>query len=208
MSKIFFTSDTHFGHANIIIYCKRPFLLGGDLDSSLKWTNKYVARLRVKQMDEALISNWNATVSPEDDVYHLGDFSLSYDGCIKYLRQLNFKNLYFIWGNHDRDMLVLHNNLKFYPDLNKKVHFLGDMSEISINGQGIVLNHYAMRVWNKSHRFAWHLYGHSHGTLPDDPKSLSIDVGVDCHGLKPISYEEVAELMSKKTYTPIDHHGS
>jgi calcineurin-like phosphoesterase family protein len=64
-----------------------------------------------------------------------------------------------------------------------------------------------MRVWNKSHHGAWHLYGHSHGTLPDDPNALSFDCGVDCHNYTPISFEQVEAIMAKKTFKPIDHHG-
>jgi calcineurin-like phosphoesterase family protein len=49
-------------------------------------------------------------------------------------------------------------------------------------------------------------YGHSHGSLPDDNKSLSFDVGCDSHNYRPISYDEVKKIMSKKTFKPIDHH--
>lgn len=65
-----------------------------------------------------------------------------------------------------------------------------------------------MRVWNKSHYGAWMLYGHSHGSLIDDPNSLSFDVGVDCHNYKPFSFEEVKEIMSHKIWKAIDHHGN
>jgi calcineurin-like phosphoesterase family protein len=71
----------------------------------------------------------------------------------------------------------------------------------------IVMCHYAMRVWNRSHRGAWMLYGHSHGSLPDDPGALSIDVGVDCHDYTPISHDDIGRIMAKKTWKPIDHHG-
>ena len=56
-SQIFFTADTHFGHANIIKYCHRPFAT-------------------VEEMDDALVRNWNAVVSPDATVFHLGDFAL------------------------------------------------------------------------------------------------------------------------------------
>lgn len=65
----------------------------------------------------------------------------------------------------------------------------------------IVLLHYAMKVWNASHYGTWHLYGHTHGELPDDETSLSFDVGVDCHNFYPISYDEVKEIMSTKKWT-------
>ncbi|MEJ7707010.1 MAG: hypothetical protein WKF82_06805 [Nocardioidaceae bacterium] len=54
---VYFTSDTHFSHANIIRLCNRPF---ADVD----------------EMDEAIIERWNATVTSADTVYHLGDVAL------------------------------------------------------------------------------------------------------------------------------------
>ena len=58
MSQIFFTSDHHFGHANIIQFSNRPFE-------------------NVEAMNRAMIERWNEKVSPEDEVYHLGDFGLT-----------------------------------------------------------------------------------------------------------------------------------
>jgi calcineurin-like phosphoesterase family protein len=58
----------------------------------------------------------------------------------------------------------------------------------------IILCHYAMRVWDRSHYGSMHLYGHSHGHLPDYGKSM--DVGVDCHNYYPISVDHVRERLS------------
>jgi len=81
MSKtIWFTADTHFGHANIIKYCHRPFA-------------------NVEAMDEFLILNWNSAVSPYDTVYHLGDFAQGDMG--KYLVRLN-GHIIILKGSHDR----------------------------------------------------------------------------------------------------------
>jgi calcineurin-like phosphoesterase family protein len=55
-----------------------------------------------------------------------------------------------------------------------------------------------MRVWPHSGRGAWQLYGHSHGNLPDDPLSLSMDVGVDSHDFCPWHFEEVKKIMEAK----------
>ena len=55
-SNIFFTSDTHFHHDNIIRFCNRPFK-------------------DVYHMDEELIKRWNEKVGPDDIIYHLGDFA-------------------------------------------------------------------------------------------------------------------------------------
>lgn len=186
MSNTFFTSDTHFGHKNIIKYCNRPFK-------------------DTKEMDEALIDNWNSKVKKGDYVFHLGDFSLSNGNAGGYLNQLN-GYIRFIRGNHDKDAEDLQRNVTRAGKLPPFLSF-DDVRMVSIDGQQIWLSHYAHRVWPKSHRGVWHLYGHSHGTLPDDPNSLSFDCGVDCHNYAPLSFDEVKALMAKKTFKAIDHHG-
>lgn len=80
MSKIFFTSDHHFGHTNIIKFCNRPFN-------------------SVDEMDNELIKKWNEKISKEDEVYHLGDFALSSNERFKEIAdQLNGTSS-FINGN-------------------------------------------------------------------------------------------------------------
>jgi calcineurin-like phosphoesterase family protein len=150
-------------------------------------------------MNETIISNWNKVVKKDDLVYHLGDFMFGKTDAEfnNVFRRLNGL-IVLIRGNHDG--LAWKNRSKFYASYNS-------YHEIKINGQDITLCHYAMRVFNKSHRGAYCLYGHSHGSLPDDPHSLSFDCGVDCHNFTPINFEEVKEIMSKKLWKPIDHHG-
>jgi len=176
----FFIADTHFHHANIIKYCNRPFS-------------------NTVEMNETIINNWNSVVKDGDLVYHLGDFCF---GREDYHFDIVFRRLkgliVFIKGNHDR--LAWANRRKFYAAYDS-------YHEIKVEGQDITLCHYSMRVWNKSHHGALNLYGHSHGSLPDDPHALAIDVGVDCHNFTPISFEQVKKIMSKKTFKPIDHHG-
>jgi calcineurin-like phosphoesterase family protein len=203
--KTFFTSDTHFGHANIIAYSQRPQFDLNDFTPSERWISENVKRKRARQMDDFLITEWNKVVTNDDEVYHLGDFCFgTSEDALRYLNALNFKRLNFIWGNHDKAMKDIYNR-------NKQPHgfyFAGDMAEVDIAGQTIVLNHYKMAVWNRSHHGAWHLYGHSHGSAPNSPHDLSFDVGVDCTGYKPLSFEEVRERMSKKLWKPIDYHGA
>lgn len=182
MKNIFFTSDTHFGHANIIRYSNRPF-------SS------------VEEMDETLIENINKMIKPNDILYHLGDFSFKRgDFIYDYMDKIRCNNIYYIYGNHDKE-------IRKNRDLQLRFIWAKDFAEINVNGQEITLCHYAMRVWNKSHHGTWHLYGHSHGSLPDNNNSLSFDIGVDCHNYKPLHFDEVAVIMSKKEWKPIDHHG-
>lgn len=180
-TKYFFTADTHFLHHNIIKYCKRPYA-------------------NVDEMNEDLIARWNAKVGPNDTVMHLGDVSLGHVGPTKaILSRLNGK-ICLIKGNHDDTALACHSRFEWIKDVYEL--YIPDKK------QKIFLSHYAHRVWNKSHRGVWHLYGHSHGTLPDDPESNSFDCGVDCHGYAPLSFEEVKAIMDKKKPKAKDHHGA
>lgn len=178
---IWFTADTHFGHANIIRHANRPFKT-------------------VDEMDDAMIASINTLVHQSDILYHLGDWS--FQDPVKYRRMVNCQHIVLILGNHDHR---IRRHPHHYYSL-FSIHSLG--LEIKAGGQDITLCHYAMKVWNKSHHGAWHLYGHSHGTLPEDPNSLSFDVGVDCWGYKPISFDEVRAKMATKTFKPVDRHGT
>lgn len=162
----FFTSDTHFGHANIIRYCDRPFE-------------------GVEAMDEALIANWNALARPGDEVWHLGDFAFERDPrrLASIFRRLNGRKRLVI-GNHDgRAVLEL-------PWSAPPVHY----AETSVDGQRLVLFHYGLRVWNGMRRKAVHLYGHSHGRLPGSDRAL--DVGVDCWGYAPVGLARIRKRLA------------
>ena len=145
---IWFTSDHHLGHKRIIELANRPF-------SS------------VEEMDEEMIRRWNARVARGDIVYHLGDFAFAdHDPYLGRLKGQKF----LAPGNHDHSNRV--KRAKGWQGVEKLMHItLPD-------GTPVVLCHYAMRVWNRPHHGAIHLYGHSHGNLPGD--SQSCDVGVDC----------------------------
>jgi calcineurin-like phosphoesterase family protein len=181
---IWFTADTHFGHANIIRYSNRPFEF-------------------VEEMDDVLIENINKVVGSDDILYHLGDWSYGSgtDKVRDYRIRIRCQHIILILGNHDKE---IEKHLGFYRTLFKEIHPMG--LEIQAGAQPMTLCHYAMRVWNQSHRGSWHLYGHSHGSLPEDPTSLSFDVGVDCCNYRPLSLDEVAEKMRAKKFVPIDHH--
>lgn len=185
-TKIFFTSDLHFGHKAIIGYCNRPF---ADVDA----------------MDAAMISRWNDAVTDNDDVYVVGDVSFHKpERTVEILRQLRGR-IYLVAGNHDDK------HLRHHGDCARRFTWIKDFYELDVKDpdaskgtRKVVLCHYALRVWNKSHWGSWHLYGHSHGTLPDDPYSLSFDVGVDCWSYTPVSYAQVKARMAEKKWKPID----
>ncbi len=173
----FFTSDQHYGHKNICRFAGRPFN-------------------SVEEMDEALIKAHNETVSKTDIVWFVGDFAFSDADRIRtILRRLNGqKNL--ILGNHDNQ--IAKTPKAFIGD--GLFNSIANYKQIKIGGQAIILMHYAMRIWDKSHYGSWHLYGHSHGTLP--PYGKSLDVGVDDKNItveyRPYSFDEIQQFMSKQ----------
>jgi len=176
---IFFTSDTHFGHQNVIKYSNRPF--------RDKW-----------DMDEQLISRWNAKVPENAIVYHLGDFSFSQpERTLEVANQLN-GTIRFIRGNHDRGIK---------GPITRRFEWIKDLAEVrSPDGRKLVLCHYPLTTWNQSHRGSWMLHGHCHGNLRA-PASTRLDVGVDTHGnYEPYSWEEIDRILSKRKYDFIDHH--
>jgi calcineurin-like phosphoesterase family protein len=158
-------------------------------------------------MDVGLIRRINSYVKPGDDLYILGDVALSKPAhAIECVRQLNGQK-FLVAGNHDKSLL----RKQEFRDL---FAWVKDLYTVTIAdpdaGQGkqrIVLCHYAMRVWDRSHYGTWHLYGHSHGTLPEDPHTLSLDVGLDANSYLPWSYHMLKGYLSTRRWAPVDHHG-
>ena len=147
-------------------------------------------------MNRVMIERWNEKVGAEDEVYHLGDFALLKDHSQlpEIIDQLNGVK-YLITGNHEATAITNRRKFKWIKDY----YELKVKDPEKSNGvQRIILFHYAMRVWRGSGRDNWHLYGHSHGNLPDLEDSLSFDIGVDNHDFYPLSYEEVKAIMKTK----------
>lgn len=166
MSNIFFVSDTHFCHTKSIEFGNRPF--------------KDVA-----DMNDGLIDNWNSVVKNSDVIYHLGDFGF---GNLEELRKIRYRlrgKIHLILGNHDFKNKI-HRCTDWFTSVS-------DIKIVNVNKTPIILCHYSMRVWNKSHYNSQHLFGHSHGKLEGQGKSF--DVGVDCNSYRPISFEEVQQKM-------------
>lgn len=158
---IFFTSDTHWGHSNILKYCNRPFA-------------------NIEEHDAELIRRWNSKVSADDEVWHLGDFAFGNQQRIPdIVAQLNGR-IHFIFGNHD--------NRKVFKNF-KCFETMQDVAEIKVGSDHVFLSHYAHRAWNHSHRGSYHLFGHTHGTLP--PHERSLDAGVDCWDFYPVTLDEI-----------------
>jgi calcineurin-like phosphoesterase family protein len=146
MTKTYFTSDTHYGHRNIIKYCNRPFE-------------------SVEEMDEEMIRRWNEVVGPQDHVYHLGDFAMGKVSAPGILSRLN-GHKHLIWGNHDSPQI------RSLPQWASSQAY----HELRLDGQFIILCHYKFDVFNKSHHGAIQFFGHSHGSMPGNNQQIDCGV--------------------------------
>jgi len=185
---IFFTSDNHFNHENVIKQSARKFET-------------------LEEMTEKLISNWNEAVTNKDQIWCLGDFCFTRgknkDTAIveSILSRLNGQK-FLITGNHDRGEVIKSRHWQAVYQMHEiKVKF----SPEQVHAQRIVLCHYALRTWNQMHRGAWMLHGHSHGNLQDIGGKI-MDVGVDCNDYKPISLDKIKTIMDARPIVSYDHH--
>ena len=183
MSNIFLISDLHLGHKRILEFC--PTTRGGCKT--------------IEEHDEKLIQNWNEEVKPEDTVYILGDISWhNAEKTHKMLsRLMGHKQL--ILGNHDKGI-----NKHSHGDIFETIQ---SYNEVKIEGHDVIMCHYPMRTWNKSHHGSFMLYGHEHGALESTPWGRSMDVGVDTRPNSDLtlwSWEEVCDTLLKREI--IKHH--
>ena len=163
---VFFTADTHFGHGGARGLYRRPFPT-------------------VAAMDDAMQRRWNETVGAADEVWHLGDFAVGpkLDRVEALLSGLaGTKHL--ITGNNDPA------GTRGLPGWQSVQPY----AELEVEGVGLVLCHYAFRTWHNMGRGWLNLHGHSHGRLGPMPRQH--DVGVDCHGFRPV---RVGELRGRST---------
>lgn len=187
--KIFFTSDLHFGHDNIIQYCNRPF------SNSL-------------EMTEHIIANWNSVVSAEDLVYVVGDVFLhrSHSDCLEIMNRLNGTKI-LIRGNHDRNSIIHYQNIGFSAVL--------EFAILKIAKKHVHISHYPFRpslftrlfgkFWNRKSKDAksryqidngqWLIHGHTHSKVRQNGRA--INVGLEANKYKPISMSEIESIISR-----------
>lgn len=191
MNNIWFTSDTHYHHKNIVRGCT-------NWEGSLQRCRDFDT---LEQHNQTLVDNINNVVKENDILYHCGDWSFGgFDNIWNFRKQLNCKNIHLIFGNHDHH---IENNRGGCQGYFTSVQYY---KEIFVDKNKIILFHYAMRVWNQSHHNSWLLYGHSHGTI-DNNYGKSMDVGVDTHPeFRPYHYDEIKQIMNNRESVLIDHH--
>lgn len=149
-------------------------------------------------MDQTLITNWNQLVAEDDIVYCLGDFTLGNKmAAARYFNQL-LGTIYVVPGSHDRRWLPDYGDIRthYYSMSGVGVIILPPLYTLRVKELTIILCHYAMRVWDKSHYNSYQCFGHSHGRLPGVGKQH--DVGVDNNNFCPISILQLREIMKSK----------
>ena len=181
--KVFFTSDTHFCHANVVEYSERPFK---DVD----------------EMNETLIQNWNAVVPRDGIVFHLGDFCFGnnkeWNGVLDRLNG----SIHLILGNHDLRMTGHEFMARFESvQMEKMIH---------VDTHWIMLKHFPLLCYAHE-RWDWQLYGHIH-TNPKNNNILSLermqmlqprqyDVGVDNNNFTPVSFRQLEKIIQYQVET-------
>ena len=192
--KVWFTSDLHLGHRNVIRFCNRPFA-------------------DEKEMGKSLIENWNNTVGDNDIVFVLGDTFWFNDSrnIKKVLASLKGKTIYILPGNHD--------DFEAYHRVDDpRIVLLDDVNVVwldSENDRGwkkklyeIWLSHYPMMTWPHRDNGAFQFFGHIHsnpnkseGVDQDLPLHYNqLDVGCDYWGYKPVNFEVLKTIIESKIH--------
>lgn len=181
---IWLTADTHFGHANIIRYCDRPFA-------------------SVEEMDAVLVERWNAAVKPGDHVYHLGDvfFGKGWEN----LDLLHGKKR-LVAGNHDdlRHPAILKHfqKIMLWRDFDGYGGLL--LSHIPVHPNHIVHG-------RDTGTLRLNVHGHIHNNvvvLEDGTPDLRYRcISVEHTGYAPIPIEEVHLRPSAPAHEIVNHSG-
>lgn len=169
---IWFTSDTHFGHHNVMAWAERP------------WDT-------LERMNRALITNINSVVGLNDELYILGDFSykMPKDAAAKLRKSIRCKYVHLVPGNHDKDWSE--------PDYPDTFVLEPPIKVLEYEGQKFVLSHFPIADWESIGSGSIHLHGHIHSrgldyNLFNQAQGLyRYDVGCDANNYMPVSIEEI-----------------
>lgn len=175
-------SDLHLDHENIISKCNRPFSSG-------------------KEMDQTLLTNWNTTVSHDDEVLFLGDLSLTDPQTERDLYNSLNGNITFIIGNHDNTELSEHAGPLF------------NSIEFETKGLTIKCSHYPENITIEDHT-EYGFHGHVHNNDVDTypffhPHTSLFNFSAELVGYTPVPFENVLDILlrqkSRKTETYTEH---
>ena len=171
MATIWFISDTHFGHANILTFKRADGHLMRTKPGGYPFQD-------VTEMDEFMIERWNSVVRAGDKVYHLGDLAMKLAGGIDRIMCRLHGHKRLVRGNHDR--LPTKHYMRWFEEIHGVRIF-----------EGLVLSHVPLHP--RSVR-GTNVHGHLHSNNLGDPDFALpkyLNVSVECIDYTPISLEEV-----------------
>jgi calcineurin-like phosphoesterase family protein len=193
---IWFTSDTHYGHDNVIQFCGRPFK-------------------NSDEMAEELITRFNSKVGESDTVYFLGDIFWTQNGpaafqrACSFMSRLNGSIRVLVQGNHD----------KFSQAQYLKMGFTHVVQEcvLKLAGHRVRLSHYPRRppwwtrLFKKNARILRYmdrrppkdglflLHGHTHSVQHVNEGRKEIHVGVDAWNYYPVSLSQIESIIARNS---------
>ena len=172
---IYFISDTHFGHANIVKMCERPYP-------------------DVEAMNEALIAAWNERVQGDDTSYIIGDMFFRCADPESILKRLKGKKRLIV-GNHDGSWMDK-------VDLNHYFVSVDNYLETTDGVHGMTICHYPLLAWKNAGR-TYMVHGHIHADTKSDywpliqRRERVLNAGVDVNDYRPVTFEEMVENNRK-----------
>lgn len=170
----FVTSDIHFSHANIMKFCPESRAFNND----------------VTLMDETIVKNWNAMITPRDHTYILGDVAFcNAQKATDFMHRLNGTKT-LIRGNHDVKTL----NSREFRDCFMAIQ---DYYSITVDKVKVIMFHYPIAEWDQMHRGAVHLFGHLHGGKSGMEKYRCMDVGMDTNYCRPYKLQDAIDKCLK-----------
>lgn len=195
----YFTSDTHYGHQNIIGFCDRPYA-------------------RVDQMNADLVNRASSRLEVGDELWHLGDVALgSLDRTLTHLARIAV-DVTLVAGNHDRCHPYNGARSEGFDEIYRDRCQLKDLvltntSMTLTNGVEVLVSHFPFKPtsvelknrhgkvivdkfapWRVADDGSWLLCGHVHNSWRQ--KGRMINVGVDAWGGRPVAETEILDLIA------------
>jgi len=209
--KIFFTSDTHYGHTNICRGVSKWRDVNGNVPVSQTRDFK-----TLYHMNDAIVESINSVVGEDDILFHLGDWSFGgFENIAEFRNRIVCKNIHLVLGNHDHHIENNRDGIQdLFSSVNQYLRLQVSVYPGTVLHTGkvdLVLMHYPIASWHNMNDGVIHLHGHVH--LPPNKKlaqGKAMDVGVDGNFLVPYSLNEITRIMNNqpiaKLSLPQDHH--
>jgi calcineurin-like phosphoesterase family protein len=209
--KIFFTSDTHYGHTNICRGVSKWRDVNGNVPVSQTRDFK-----TLDHMNDAIVESINSVVGEDDILFHLGDWSFGgFENIAEFRNRIVCKNIHLVLGNHDHHIENNRDGIQdLFSSVNQYLRLQVSVYPGTVLHTGkvdLVLMHYPIASWHNMNDNVIHLHGHVH--LPPNKKlaeGKAMDVGVDGNFLVPYSLNEITRIMNNqpiaKLTLPQDHH--